>query len=153
MQQRESLPLGIYALAMAGRDPAVNEKSFEIWLSPGSGFADSGIKSSFCPVGVLNAAYGSGLTAFDSAGFVLSSTGGVDLDQLAAASPTDFANGVNLCMIDNEIMAWTTPTLNADGTYTIAANAPGLLATAPAPHAMGAEVFFFSLGANVTQPT
>jgi hypothetical protein len=153
LQQSESLPLGIYALAMAGRDPAVNEKSFEIWLNPGSGFADSGIASSFCPVGVLNAAYASGLAAFDSTGFVLSATGGVDLDQLAAASSTDFANGVNLCMIDNEIMAWTTPTLNSDGTYTIAGVARGLLDTVPANHALGAKVFFFSLGANVTKPT
>lgn len=153
LQQRESLPLGIYALAMAGRDPVVNEQSFEIWLNPGSGFADSGITSGFCPVGVLNAAYPSGLTAFDPTGFVLASAGGVDLDQLTAASPTDFADGVTLCMIDNEIMAWTTPTLNADGTYTIAGIARGLLDTVPAAHAAGAKVFFFSLGANVTQPT
>ena len=153
LQQRESLPLGIYALAMAGRDPAVNERSFEIWLNPGSGLADSGITSSFCPTGVLNAAYPAGLTAFDSTGFVLSAAGGADLDSLAAVGPADFANGVNLCMIDNEIMAWTTPTLNADGTYGIAGVARGLLDTVPADHAMGAPVFFFSLGANVTSPT
>jgi hypothetical protein len=153
IQQRESLPLGIYALAMAARDPAVNEKSFEIWINPGSGFGDSGILSSFCPVGLLNATYAAGLAAFDSTGFVLSATGGVDLDELAAASATDFASGVNLCMIDNEIMAWTTPTLNSDGTYSIAGVARGLLDTVPANHASGAKVFFFSLGANVTQPT
>lgn len=152
LQQRESLPLGIYALAMAGRDPTVNERSFEIWLNPGSGFADTGIESGFCPIGVLNADYGYGLTAFDSTGFLLSATGQVDLDSLAAASPTDFANGVNLCMIDNEIMAWTTPTQNPNGTIAIGGVARGLLDTVPAPHASGAKVFFFSLGANVTSP-
>lgn len=153
LQQRASLPLGIYALAMAGRDPAVNEKSFEIWLNPGSGFTDSGIQSSFCPIGVLNAAYGLGAPAFDSTGFVLSATGGIDLDSLEAASSSDFAAGVNLCMVDEEIMAWTTPTLNSDGTYTISGVARGLLDTVPADHALGAKVFFFSLGANVTQAT
>lgn len=151
LQQHSVLPLGIYALAMAARDPAVAEKSFDIWLNPGSGFADSGIQSNFCPVGVLNAAYGYGLAALDATGFVLSATGGVDLDTLAAASPTDFASGINLCMIDDEIMGWTTPTLNVDGTYAIAGVARGLLDTVPANHAMGAKVFFFSLGANVTQ--
>lgn len=153
LQQRESLPLGIYALAMAGRDPTVNERSFEIWLNPGSGFADTGIESSFCPIGVLNADYGYGLVAFDSTGFVLSATGQVDLDALAAANPTGFANGVNLCMIDNEIMAWTTPTQNSDGTITVGGVARGLLDTVPALHTAGTKVFFFSLGANVTSPT
>jgi hypothetical protein len=153
IQQSEALAAGIYAMAMAGRDPAVNEKSFEIWLNPGSGFADSGLASSFCPVGTLNAAYPASVPAFDSTGFVLAATGGADLDDLAPASAIDFANGVNLCMVDAEIMAWTTPTENADGTYSIAGVARGLLDTVPADHAMGAQVFFFSHGANVTQAT
>jgi hypothetical protein len=153
IQQLTGFPPGIYALAMAGRDPTVSEKSFDIWINPGSGFADSGVEAGFCPVGLLNAAYPAGLTAFDSTGFVLSATGGVDLDELAAVDSTDFANGVNLCMIDDEIMAFTTPTLNTDGTYSIAGVARGLLDTVPAAHAMGATVFFFSYGANVTQQT
>ena len=153
LQQHASLPLGIYALAMAARDPSVVERSFEIWTNPGTGFADTGIESAFCPLGLLNALYPAGLSAFDSTGFVLSATGGVDLNSLVAASATDFANGVNLCMIDNEIMAWTTPTLNPDGTYTISGVARGLLDTVPADHAAGAKVFFFSQGSNITQPT
>ena len=148
-----SLPLGIYALAMAARDPALPEKSFEIWNKSGTGFTDSGILSEFCPVGVLNAAYAAGGPAFDSTGFVLSAASGVDLDSLAAAAPADFLAGKNLCMIDNEILAWTTPTLNLDGTHSIAGVARGLLDTVPADHAFGAKVFFFSLGANVTQTT
>lgn len=153
VQKSGSLPGGIFALAMAARDPNVFEKSFEIWVNPGSGFTDSNISSSFCPAGTLHAAYGAGLVAFDSTGFVLSATGGVDLDQLAAANPTDFANGVNLCMIDDEIMAWTTPTLNPDGTYSVAGIVRGLLDTVPADHSSGATVFFFSQGSNVTQPS
>lgn len=151
--QGQPLLQGIYALAIAARDPAVSEKAFEIWLNEGSGFFDTGIASPFCPVGLLNAAYPSGLLAFDATGFVLSATGGVDLDELVAASPSDFQNGVNLCLVDNEIMAWTTPTLNPNATYSIAGIARGLLDTVPADHALGAKVFFFSLGANVTRPT
>jgi hypothetical protein len=146
-----TLPIGIYALAMAARDPAVYEKSFEIWVNPGAGFVDSGRMSSFCPVGVLNAAYAASGPAFDSTGFVLSAASGVDLDSLEAAAATEYAAGANLCMIDNEILAWTTPTLNSDGTYSIAGVARGLLDTVPADHASGAEVFFFSLGMQVTE--
>jgi hypothetical protein len=153
LQQSSSLPLGIYALAMAARDPAVNEKSFEIWTNSGAGFTDSGIQSDFCPIGLLNAAYPASLPAFDPTGFVLSAAGGIDLDSLAAAAPADLLAGKSLCMIDSEIMAWTTPTLNLDGTYSIAGVARGLLDTVPADHAMGAKVFFFSHGANLTQAT
>jgi hypothetical protein len=153
IQQKESIPLGIYALAMASPDPVVHETSFEIWLNPGSGFVDANIQSQFCPSGVLHADYLAGTPALDSTGFVLSATGGSLLDDLEPASTTDFAAGVNLCLIDDEIMAFTTPTLNSDGTRTISGVARGLLDTVPADHSAGAQVLFFSYGSNVTQPT
>jgi len=153
MQQREGLAAGIYALAMAAHDPAVPEKSFEIWINNGAGFFDAGVESSFCPVGSLHALYPASTAAFDATGFVLGLSGGVDLDSLVTATGSDFANGINLCLIDNEIMAFTTPTLMGDGTYAIAGVARGLLDTVPADHAMGTKVYFFSYGAGLTQQT
>jgi hypothetical protein len=153
MEQSEGLAAGIYALAMASHDPALPEKSFEIWTNNGTGFFDAGVEAGFCPVGSLNAIYPGGTAAFDSVGFVLGVSGGVDLDSLVPATGSDFANGINLCLIDNEIMAFTTPTLMGDGTYAIAGVARGLLDTVPADHAMGSRVYFFSYGAAVIQQT
>lgn len=147
----QGLPNGIYVLAIAARDAAIAEKSFEIWIDNGTEFVDSTVEANFCPVGVLHALYPALTAALDSTGFVLSAAGQIDTGDLVAVSPTDFENGINLCLIDNEIMAFTAPTFNGDGTMAIAGVARGLLDTVPADHAMGTKVYFFSYGATMVQ--
>jgi hypothetical protein len=150
---REALPVGIFALAIASRDPSIDEKNFDIFLNPGSGFSDTGIVGSFCPSGVLDADYHANSPALDSTGFTLSATGAVDLDTFDSISDTDFGNGVTLALVDDEIMAVRDVTLLSNGKRTYSHVIRGLLDTLPADHTAGARVYFFSYGAQTTSPT
>ena len=142
----------IFGMCMAAQNPATASKLFDIWRDDGSGYFDTTALGSFCPVGLLSAIYPVTTPATDTTGFTLSATGGVDLDLLASCTTAELSQGKNLCMIDDEIMGWQTPTLNANGTYTISRILRGLMDTVPAAHAIGAKVWFFSEGIGLTGP-
>lgn len=140
---------GIVVMSMAAKNPATGASTYQIWRDDGSGYFDTTLLGNFCPVGILAADYPLLTPANDPTGFALSASGGVDLILLDACSAADFLQGVNLCMIDNEIMGWQTPTANPDGTYSISPVLRGLMDTVPTKHLAGAKVWFFSIGTGI----
>lgn len=100
----------------------------------------------FIPYGVLLAAYGACTPVDDSTGFVLAATPQADLGELVTIDPAERLTGSNVFVIDDEVMAFTAPTFNGDGTVNIAGVLRGLYDTVPADHAMGAAVWFLSFG-------
>ena len=146
----ESLTMGIYAMAFCARGDSTS-KSFEIWLNEGSGDFLSHQIYAFTPVGQLKDTYSAGTLANDATGFVLDLPGQIDLLNLASVSSADQGQGVNLLMIDLEIMSWKTVTANSDGTYTIAGIMRGVMDTVPQTHAAGAHAWFFSEGVGETK--
>jgi hypothetical protein len=97
----------------------------------------------FTPYGVLLAAYPARTPMDDPTGFVCSAAPQVDLDLLTAIDPSLRLQGSNICVIDSEILAFTTPTVNTDGSVSLSGVLRGLYDTVPADHAMGAPVWFF----------
>lgn len=141
---------GIYSLALCARGDGTS-KSFEAWLNEGSGFFLGNEIFGFAPIGALSALYPAGTPATDPTGFTLTATGEVDLDLLASATAADLPNGLNLLLIDQEIMSWETVTANADGSYTISGVIRGVMDTVPADHASGATAWFFSNGSGLAK--
>jgi hypothetical protein len=125
-------------LAMAARGDFIST-IFTI-LSSGVDVAED---QPFTPYGVLQAAYPARTSMDDATGFVCSVAFQVDLDLLTAVDPSLRLQGSNLCVIDSEILAFTTPTFNGDGTVSFGGVLRGLYDTVPADHAMGAPVWFF----------
>lgn len=109
----------------------------------GAALALTNTDQPFIPYGVLRDAYPAKTPPEDSVGFVLAS--GVDLDSLVSAS-------LNLFVIDDEVMSFTTVVLNPNGTAAFTGILRGLLDTVPADHAEGAAVWFFGEGAAYVQP-
>lgn len=140
----EEMPAGINVLAICVRDPSVGASQYEIWPDVGGGFYDSNTSGNFAPYGVLADDYPAATVANDPTGFKLSATGGIDLHLLEAILPATLLNASQLAMIDDEIVAWQTPTLNGDGTISISNVLRGLFDTVPADHTTGAPVYFFS---------
>jgi hypothetical protein len=122
-----------------------------VWQDEGSGYFQSTEIFGFCPTGLLAAPYPAATPALDSTGFTLSASGSVDLDVLTACLTSDVPNGVNLALIENELVSWQTPTQNSDGTWTIAPVMRGVADTVSVDHPAGARVWFISDGVGTTQ--
>ncbi|MGH9780337.1 MAG: phage tail protein [Candidatus Acidiferrales bacterium] len=136
---------GIYAMGMCARGDGTS-KSFEIWLNEGSGDFLSNEIFSFAPAGLLSAVYGAGTPAIDATGFTLQPTSQEDLQFLISATAADLPNGLNLLLIDAELMSWETVTANSDGTFTISSIMRGVADTVPVNHPTGARAWFFTAG-------
>lgn len=134
-----------FLLAAAVRANSI-DLGFEIWSDEGGGFYRSHVAESFAPSGLLAGAYLRTTAALDTVGFTVQS--GRDLERLVSTDAAGRARGDNLCLIDNEIISWTTVTDNGDGTFTLAGTVRGSLDTLPADHATGARVWFFSDGSS-----
>lgn len=145
------LPEGIYSLALCARGDGTS-KSYEVWLNEGAGDFLSNEIFGFSPIGLLSAIYPAATPATDPTGFSLEVAGDVDLSFLTSAnSAADLPNGVNLLLIDQEIMSWQTVTANSDGTFTISGIMRGVMDTVPVDHASGATVWFFTDGAGLAK--
>jgi hypothetical protein len=147
----EGLPAtstGWFAMCMAARNPATAVKQYEVWRDDGSGYFDTQIFGNPNPIGFLSSAYPLATLANDPVGFKVDSSG-IDLNLLTSVTAADLLEGVNLCLIDDEIMSWKTITANSDGTYSITGVLRGLMDTVPVTHAPGAKVWFFSSGATL----
>lgn len=59
--------------------------------------------------------------------------------ELNSAATQDAENGVTLCLIDDELLAYTNASLISAGTYALTGLARGLYGSAPASHASGAQ--------------
>jgi hypothetical protein len=133
-------------MAMASHAAATPAKSYEVWRDDGAGYSDAGIQGAFCPWGKLTAPYPAWTVANDPVGFTLDGATGIDLDLLESCSAADNLNGVNLALIEDEIIGWQTKIANGDGSYSFTGILRGLMDTVPADHAANAPVFFFSVG-------
>ena len=141
---------GIHALAICVRGDQTST-SYQVWLDEGSGYFEGNEVFGFCPTGLLASAYPAATPALDSTGFTLEVSGEVDLDVLTACLSSDIPNGVNLALIENELVSWQTPTQNSDGTWTIAPVMRGVADTVPVDHPAGAQVWFISDGVGLTK--
>lgn len=103
--------------------------------------------AAFTPAGFLGAAYG--LTAaIDDVGIEVRYLAGAD--SLASITLAQRLEGVNMLLIDNELMTFSTVTSLGNGAYRISGIVRGVLDTVPATHASGAQVWFPSYGAGLT---
>ena len=132
---------GIRVFGLLGRqDPT--ETSYDVYQNFGAGDSQTATIIDFCPVGHLILPYPAATVARDPSGFTIDQ-GGSDLDQLESLNETDFLAGVNLAIIDNEIVAWKTVTV-AGTTYVVSDVLRGQLNTVPADHGVGALVWFLT---------
>jgi hypothetical protein len=139
--------ISLNVMAMASPADGVAADSYEVWRDDGAGYADSGINGPFCPWGKLAAPYPAATVANDPVGFTVDGATGIGLVLLESCSAADNLNGVNLALLDDEIIGWQTKTLNPDGSYSFTGILRGLMDTVPVDHAANAPIFFFSVGA------
>lgn len=130
-----------HVLAIAVRSSG-GDLGYEIHSDRAGGTTYVGTSESteFAPSGLLTAAYVKSTAATHAAGFTVDT--GVDLAALYSVSSEDLAGGVNLCLIDDELLAFRDVTDNLDGTFTIGQVMRGVLDTVPADHADNARVYF-----------
>jgi hypothetical protein len=133
-----------FVMALAARADATST-----WYSIDSSGVDVADNQPFTSYGVLKNAYPVNTPVDDATGFVLAASPQADCRDLVAIDPSQRYQGLNLCVCDDEIMAFTTPTVNVDGTVNIAGVLRGLFDTVPQAHAPGASVWFFGDNAGV----
>ena len=125
--------------------------SYDIWESDAGGaYYKANTSFAFTPSGLLLNAYSAATAATDSTGFILSTTGAQDLTHLSSTDSGGLSRGVNIALIDSELISWQTITANGDGTYTISGVMRGVLDTLPANHSSGARVYFITDGNGAT---
>jgi hypothetical protein len=103
----------------------------------------------FTPTGVLVSAYTS--TAYNVSSQLVVTPGSDMQDLPATVTPEDIATGKGLLMIDSEILAYESYTINVSGQYVFNGVWGGLLDTILATHALGNRVWFLSdIGLDTT---
>lgn len=117
----------------------------------GTAYTITNSDGNFCASGLLQSSYAASTAAVDATGFIITSP--VDPARLETIGADDFAGGVNLCLIDSEIMAFETVADNGNGTFTISNVMRGVLDTVPAAHSSSARVYFIMpSGVSVLDP-
>lgn len=140
-------------MALAPRGDQITE-GFEIWSAKsgeefyrttGEGKSTIALGGILADVGggsVDDAVYGgSGFSAVDLSGSIHCQNL-ADMDTLESVEDTEWRQGVNLLMVNNEIMAWKTITDNGDGTFTIDGLIRGLYHTIMTTHDADGYVYF-----------
>jgi hypothetical protein len=118
---------------------------FQVWSDPAGGTAytlTSDVHGG-CPYGELSSSYAATTSALDATGFGVTNL--VDVDALISINSTELYYGLNLALIDSEIIAWQTIS-GSGGTRTISNVLRGVLDTVPAAHSSGAKVWFLNAG-------
>jgi hypothetical protein len=77
---------------------------------------------------------------------------GPDAETLIGITDAEFAAGVNVVLIEDEMVAWRDLKVNTDGTITISHLARGVMDTTPTTHANGAAAWFLTSGKGFTDP-
>jgi Putative phage tail protein len=154
-ERLEEVPLelaptaAIYAMTLVARGEGTDHEY--LVYQPVSGTdTETNDVAGFTPVGMLSGIYRAGTPALDATGFKLQANG-VDLNNLVNTDAGGVALGTNLALIDEELVSWTTWTLNSDGTIGIAGVLRGVMDTVPVDHASGAIVSFVTDGCGLTQ--
>lgn len=134
--------------AMGTRGDTITE-DLDVWVNESNGYLEANTIDP-APSGTLQAIWSAKTAAKDMTGFIIA---GTDLDTLLDANTNadGCARGVNLALVDDEWISWTTCTDNGDGTYTIAGVLRGIFDSVPADHASGARVWFLTEGCSLTQ--
>lgn len=109
----------------------------------GTAFTETNDIKGWCPYGTLVASYAANASALDATGF--SVTNLVDVDALVSCNSTELYYGINLALIDSEIIGWQTIS-SSGATRTVTNVLRGLLDTVPAAHSAGAKVWFLTAG-------
>jgi hypothetical protein len=154
-ERLEEVPLelaptaGIYAMTLVARAEGTDHDYLVYQPVSGSDTETNDVPG-FTPIGMLSGIYRAGTPALDATGFVLQANG-IDLNTLVNTDAGGVVLGTNLALIDEELVSWTTWTLNSDGTITIAGVLRGVMDTVPADHASGAIVCFVTDGCGLTQ--
>lgn len=140
-----------YVLTLAAKAGAF-VLGYEVWSDATGGVAyqPTNDVSDFTPTGLLTTAYNASSPEVDETGFTINT--GIDIANVSAGPVADRDDGLNLVLIDNEIMAWREKVDNGGGSYTFKGVYRGVLDTVPADHGSGARVWFFSEGVGLTRP-
>ena len=144
---------GRHVAALAARSDA-RLSGFQVWADAagGTAYVKTNEVRGFCPTAKLDGAWAKSTAALDSTGFTISDL--LDDARIASISSGELYQGVNLALIDNEIIAWQTIS-GSGATRTITNVLRGVLDTVPADHAHEARVWFLTDGppGNWTNPT
>jgi Putative phage tail protein len=154
-QKLEEAPLqlsptaGIYALTIVARAEGT-DTAYEVFQPISGVDTETNEIPSFTPIGLLLGGYKAATGALDATGFKLQLFG-IDLNLLVNTDAGGVLLGVNLALIDEELVSWETWTLNIDGTISIANVLRGVMDTVPRDHSSGAPVLFVTDGSGLTQ--
>ena len=120
---------------------------YEVWSSPygGTVLGKSNVVNAMTPSGVLDVGISATATA-------LVADVVVDAEALASISAVELAEGRNILLVDEELIAWQTVTDNGDGTHTLSGLVRGVMDSTPTPHSAAARVWFLSNGFGYTTP-
>jgi len=140
--------VGIYVGAVAGR-PSGQTIQYEINADLAGGVSYSPLsppEDLFTPVGTLAAALDRGETnGFqDATGFIVD--GVADLDELVSATAAELEAGQNVCIIDSEVLLFSTVTDLGGNQWQLSDVIRGALDSIPAAHSINAPVYFISYG-------
>lgn len=140
-----------FRLNLMASQPDVYQLAFNGYASINAGvsYTKIGSSGSFAPTGLSSAGYGTmGAISADvdpgSITFTPSTPNNFNL--LHSVDSGAIAQGSNLFIMNNEIMAFETIVNNGNGTYTISNIWRGLLDTTPKTHASGSRAWFFTDG-------
>jgi hypothetical protein len=130
-------------LCAAVRADGISDR-YDVWTDDGAGYYQTASVPTFCPSGLLTAAYPRTTEATDAVGFAVT---GMDLAAVLSTDEAGQARGDALLVILDddggcEWCAFRTVSANVDGSYTIAPIVRGIFDTVPRDHALGARVFF-----------
>jgi hypothetical protein len=144
---------GRHVMALAARSDA-GVSGYKVFCDEagGTNYVQTNSVGGMAPTGVLAGAWPANTASLDATGF--SVTDLLDSAGLASTTSDGLYRGVNLALIDNEIISWRT--ISAAGeTRQITNVLRGVLDTVPAYHASGARVWFLTDGpsGNWTNPT
>lgn len=133
-----------WSLALAARADATL-LGFETWSDPagGTNYAQSGTIPAFSGTGTLVSSYAKSTAALDETGFVIENL--YDPDAVASTTGDGLYAGMNLALIDSEIVAWQT-IAGTGSTRTVSNVLRGVLDTVQADHAAGARVWLLRPG-------
>jgi len=132
-------------VALAARGEAFLT-GYEVWSDPlgGEAYARTNTSSAFTPSGVL-----AGSMGYKSSLFTIEQPS--DIASVGSITAAQLAQGRNLCLIDDEWIAWLTVTDHGDGRLTFSGCVRGVLDTTPRLHATGARAWFPSAGSVLTE--
>ena len=152
IEQPYFLSLGLFRMMVAALRPNDSQLSYDLYVSEdnGASYDDRDQQVEFTPTATLAQSYGQLTSDIDNGG-TLVLTNVVGVDQLYKTDANGVARGVNLMLVDDELMAFEDYTDNGDGTITPVNVWRGLLDTVPAAHSTGARAWLVGAAACILE--